>query len=127
MPENGKTSVRQQILDVRAAVGGGPEVFLGDLFEGQKAMALGAHGGDLPRLVTASSMLLFHAPVILAAVLLRDRQDEAQRQRQLEGIPGFGVRYDHEQGLLSSTSTAPRIAETLGGKRGLLRSTCDRT
>ena len=35
--------------------------------------ALGAHGGDLPRLVSASSMLLFHAPVILAVVLLNDR------------------------------------------------------
>jgi uncharacterized membrane protein YgdD (TMEM256/DUF423 family) len=40
--------------------------------------ALGAHdaeraGSDLPRLATASSMLLFHAPVILAAVLLNDR------------------------------------------------------
>ena len=35
--------------------------------------ALGAHGGDLPRLVIASSMLLFHAPVILAVVLLNDR------------------------------------------------------
>lgn len=36
--------------------------------------ALGAHGGDLPRLASASSMLLFHAPVILSVLLLRDRQ-----------------------------------------------------
>jgi uncharacterized membrane protein YgdD (TMEM256/DUF423 family) len=36
--------------------------------------ALGAHGGDLPHLVTASSILLFHAPVILAVVLLDDRR-----------------------------------------------------
>ena len=36
--------------------------------------ALGAHGNDLPHLATASSMLLFHAPVILAVALLLDRQ-----------------------------------------------------
>ena len=40
--------------------------------------ALGAHGsegagGGLPRLATAAAMLLFHAPVILAVVLLNDR------------------------------------------------------
>jgi uncharacterized membrane protein YgdD (TMEM256/DUF423 family) len=50
--------------------------------------ALGAHGGDLPRLVTASSMLLFHAPVILAAVLLRDRQ-LVQRHIAIAAAFGF--------------------------------------
>ena len=50
--------------------------------------ALGAHGGDLPRLVTASSMLLFHAPVILAAVLLKDRQ-LVQRHVAITAAIGF--------------------------------------
>jgi uncharacterized membrane protein YgdD (TMEM256/DUF423 family) len=36
--------------------------------------ALGAHGAGYSRLATASSMLLFHAPVILAVVLLVARQ-----------------------------------------------------
>src|SRR5262249_46360173 len=49
--------------------------------------ALGAHGGDLPRLVTASSILLFHAPVILAVVLLNDR---GLVQRQLAMTAGIG-------------------------------------
>ena len=35
--------------------------------------ALAAHAPDSSRLVPASSMLLFHAPVILAAVLLAER------------------------------------------------------
>jgi uncharacterized membrane protein YgdD (TMEM256/DUF423 family) len=50
--------------------------------------ALGAHGSDLNRLVTASSMLLFHAPVLLAAVLLRDRQ-LVQRHVALVAAIGF--------------------------------------
>ena len=35
--------------------------------------ALGAHGGDLPRLVTASSMLLFHSLAVLGTVPLAER------------------------------------------------------
>jgi uncharacterized membrane protein YgdD (TMEM256/DUF423 family) len=35
--------------------------------------ALAAHGADASRLVPASSMLLFHAPVIFAAILLAER------------------------------------------------------
>jgi len=52
--------------------------------------AMGAHGADLPRLVTASSMLLFHAPVILAAVLLRDRQ-LVQRHVAIVAAIGFAA------------------------------------
>jgi len=52
--------------------------------------ALGAHGGDLPRLVTASSMLLFHAPVILAVVLLRDRQ-MVQRHVAIVAAAGYAI------------------------------------
>jgi len=49
--------------------------------------ALGAHGSDLARLTTAASMLLFHAPVILALVLLKDR---ALVQRQLATAAAIG-------------------------------------
>jgi uncharacterized membrane protein YgdD (TMEM256/DUF423 family) len=35
--------------------------------------ALGAHGTNFPHLASASSMLLFHAPATLAAVLLINR------------------------------------------------------
>ena len=52
--------------------------------------ALGAHGSDLPHLATASSMLLFHAPVILALLLLRDRQ-LVQRQLAIAAAIGFAV------------------------------------
>jgi uncharacterized membrane protein YgdD (TMEM256/DUF423 family) len=36
--------------------------------------ALGAHGGDAERLVPASSMLLFHASAVMAAVALAGRR-----------------------------------------------------
>lgn len=36
--------------------------------------ALAAHGGDASRLAPASSMLLFHAPAILAALALAERR-----------------------------------------------------
>jgi uncharacterized membrane protein YgdD (TMEM256/DUF423 family) len=52
--------------------------------------ALSAHGSDLPHLATASSMLLFHAPVILALVLLKDRE-LAQRQLAIAAAIGFTV------------------------------------
>ena len=52
--------------------------------------ALGAHGSDLARLTTASSMLLFHAPVILALVLLRERQ-LVQRQLAIAAALGFAA------------------------------------
>ena len=52
--------------------------------------ALGAHGGDLPRLATASSMLLFHAPVILAVVVLRDRQ-LVQRHIAIAAAAGYAI------------------------------------
>ena len=56
--------------------------------------ALGAHGGgtgsDLARLATASSMLLFHAPVILAVVLLAERQ-LVQRHLAIASTIGFAV------------------------------------
>ncbi len=50
--------------------------------------ALGAHGADRTRLATASSMLLFHAPVILAVALLT-----AQRlvQQQLAAVAAIGL------------------------------------
>jgi uncharacterized membrane protein YgdD (TMEM256/DUF423 family) len=35
--------------------------------------AMAAHGADAARLLPASSMLLFHAPAVIAAVLLTDR------------------------------------------------------
>jgi uncharacterized membrane protein YgdD (TMEM256/DUF423 family) len=35
--------------------------------------AMAAHGADAARLVPASSMLLFHAPAVIAAVLLTER------------------------------------------------------
>ncbi|MDR3466658.1 MAG: DUF423 domain-containing protein [Xanthobacteraceae bacterium] len=41
--------------------------------------ALSAHGADAARLVPASSMLLFHAPAVLAAVLLIERGLVARR------------------------------------------------
>jgi uncharacterized membrane protein YgdD (TMEM256/DUF423 family) len=50
--------------------------------------ALGAHDSDLARLTTASSMLLFHAPVILALLLLRDRQ-LVQRHLAIAAAIGF--------------------------------------
>ena len=50
--------------------------------------ALGAHGSDLARLTTASSMLLFHAPVILALVLLGERR-LVQRQLAIAAAIGF--------------------------------------
>jgi uncharacterized membrane protein YgdD (TMEM256/DUF423 family) len=57
--------------------------------------AMGAHGAEragteLPRLATASSMLLFHAPVILAVVLLRDR-GLVQRLLALVAAIGFAA------------------------------------
>ena len=56
--------------------------------------ALGAHrtdlGSDLAHLTTASSMLLFHAPVILALVLLRERQ-LVQRQLAIAAALGFAA------------------------------------
>lgn len=52
--------------------------------------ALGAHGVDLPRLATASSMLLFHAPVILAVVLLNDR-GLVQRHLAVTAAIGFAA------------------------------------
>jgi len=57
--------------------------------------ALGAHGaeragGGLPRLATASSMLLFHAPVMLAVVLLNDRS-LVQRHLGVAAAIGFAV------------------------------------
>ena len=36
--------------------------------------AMAAHGADAARLLPASSMLLFHAPVIFAAILLAERE-----------------------------------------------------
>jgi uncharacterized membrane protein YgdD (TMEM256/DUF423 family) len=52
--------------------------------------AMGAHGTDLPRLVTASSMLLFHAPVIFATVLLADRR-LVQRHVTIVAAVGFAA------------------------------------
>jgi uncharacterized membrane protein YgdD (TMEM256/DUF423 family) len=52
--------------------------------------ALAAHDSDLPHLATASSMLLFHAPVILVLVLLNDRQ-LVQRQLAIAAALGFAV------------------------------------
>ena len=62
---------------------------------GMVLAALGAHGaeragGDLARLATASSMLLFHAPVILAAVLLDDR-GLVQRHLAVAAAIGFAA------------------------------------
>jgi len=52
--------------------------------------ARAAHGGDAPHLVTASSMLLFHAPVILAVVLLDDRA-LVQRHLAISAAIGFAA------------------------------------
>jgi uncharacterized membrane protein YgdD (TMEM256/DUF423 family) len=52
--------------------------------------ALGAHGSDLAHLTTASSMLLFHAPVILALVLLDERR-LVQRHLATAAAIGFAV------------------------------------
>ena len=52
--------------------------------------AMGAHGSDLSRLVTASSMLLFHGPVILATVLLADRR-LVQRHIAIAAVIGFAA------------------------------------
>jgi uncharacterized membrane protein YgdD (TMEM256/DUF423 family) len=52
--------------------------------------AMGAHGSDAPRLTTASSMLLFHAPVILAVVLLKER-GLAQRHLAVAAAIGFSA------------------------------------
>jgi uncharacterized membrane protein YgdD (TMEM256/DUF423 family) len=52
--------------------------------------ALGAHGSDLARLTTASSMLLFHAPVILVLPLLNERR-LVQRQLATAAAFGFGA------------------------------------
>jgi uncharacterized membrane protein YgdD (TMEM256/DUF423 family) len=57
--------------------------------------ALGAHGAegagsDLHRLAPASSMLLFHAPVILAVVLLNDR-GLVQRHLAVTAAIGFAA------------------------------------
>ncbi len=50
--------------------------------------ALGAHGGDLVHLASASSMLLFHAPVILTLALLRNRE-LVQQQLATAAAVGF--------------------------------------
>ena len=52
--------------------------------------ALGAHGPGYTRLATASSMLLFHAPVILATVLLV-AQKLLQRWLAIAAAIGFAV------------------------------------
>ena len=53
-----------RILIILAAIMGADGVILA---------ALSAHGGDASRLVPASSMLLFHATAVLAAVALAER------------------------------------------------------
>ena len=50
--------------------------------------ALSAHGAGYSRLATASSMLLFHAPVVLAVVVLVDRQ-LVQRHLAIAAALGF--------------------------------------
>jgi uncharacterized membrane protein YgdD (TMEM256/DUF423 family) len=54
-----------RILIILAAIMGADGVILA---------ALSAHGGDASRLVPASSMLLFHATAVLAAVALAERR-----------------------------------------------------
>ncbi len=50
--------------------------------------ALAAHAADAARLVPASSMLLFHAPAVIAAVLLAER-GLAWRRLALVAATGF--------------------------------------
>jgi uncharacterized membrane protein YgdD (TMEM256/DUF423 family) len=64
--------------------------------------ALGAHGSEYTRLATASSMLLFHSPVILAVVLLVDRK-WVQRHLAVAGGIGFAL-----GGILFATDLALR-------------------
>jgi uncharacterized membrane protein YgdD (TMEM256/DUF423 family) len=67
-----------RILIILAAVMGADGVILA---------ALSAHGGDAARLASASSMLLFHATAVLAAVALAERRVIHLR---LGLISGFG-------------------------------------